>query len=75
MPVLDKPTFMRQYEYLMDRTNDFEVARNETAFISLVFAVFACAAQLVDDPRLKGERPDDGGMGMLYYERSAFASK
>ena len=46
-----------------------QLARNETAFIALVFAVFACAAQLVDDPRLKGEKEDDGGMGMVYYER------
>lgn len=53
----------------MDRTDDMQLARNETAFIALVFAVFACAAQLVDDPRLKGEKEDDGGMGMVYYER------
>ncbi|KAI0316712.1 fungal-specific transcription factor domain-containing protein [Amylostereum chailletii] len=69
-PVLDKPTFLRQYAFLMDRTNDPTLARTETAFIALVFAVFACAAQLVDDPRLKGEKEDDGGVGMVYYERA-----
>jgi hypothetical protein len=53
----------------MDHTGDVTLSRNETAFIGLIFAVFACAAQLLDDPRLKGEKSDDGGMGMLYYER------
>ncbi|KAI0049592.1 hypothetical protein FA95DRAFT_1488883 [Auriscalpium vulgare] len=70
IPILDKPTFMRQYNYLMDRTTDRSLARTETAFISLVFAVFACSAQLVEDPRLNGEKPDEGGMGMVYYERA-----
>ncbi|THH06739.1 hypothetical protein EW146_g9520 [Bondarzewia mesenterica] len=70
MPVVDKPTFTRQYNYLMDHTKDLQLARTETSFIALVFAVFACAAQLVDDPRLKGEQEDDGGMGMVYYERA-----
>jgi hypothetical protein len=38
--------------------------------MSLVFAVFACAAHLVDDPRLSNDGNfDDGGMGMVYYER------
>ena len=54
---------MRQYAYIMDHTLDIHLARKETALIALVFAVFACAAQLVEDPRLKGEREDDGGMG------------
>jgi len=62
---------MRQYEYLMDHTGDLQLARTETAFIGLVFSVFACAAQLVDDPRLKSDTSDDGGMGMVYYERYA----
>jgi hypothetical protein len=70
MPVIDKPSFMRQYSNLMDNKHDIELARRETVFICLVFAVFACAAQLVDDPRLSiGESSDDGGMGMVYYER------
>ncbi|TFY83848.1 hypothetical protein EWM64_g177 [Hericium alpestre] len=70
IPIIDKPTFMRHYKYVMEHTHDENLARTETAFIALVFAVFACAAQLVDDPRLKGERQDDGGMGMVYYERA-----
>jgi hypothetical protein len=70
MPVIDKPSFLLQYNNLMDNTHDIDFARKETVFICLVFAVFACAAQLVDDPRLTvGENPDDGGMGMVYYER------
>ncbi|KAI0069046.1 hypothetical protein BV25DRAFT_1792806 [Artomyces pyxidatus] len=69
IPVIDKPSFMFKYSYLMEHTNDQHLARTETAFIALVFAVFACAAQLIEDPRLKGEKEDDGGMGMVYYER------
>lgn len=70
MPVLDKPSFLRRYQQLMQRTNDPAVARSETAFMALVNAVFACAAKLVDDPRLSaGEGLDDAGMGMVYYER------
>ncbi|KAI9510447.1 fungal-specific transcription factor domain-containing protein [Russula earlei] len=70
LPVIDKPTFMRQYTYLMDHKNDQQLARTQTAFIAMVFALFACAAQLVEDPRLKCEKEDDGGMGMIYYERA-----
>jgi hypothetical protein len=60
---------MRNYAYLMDHKEDQQLARTQTAFIAMVFALFACAAQLVEDPRLKGEKEDDGGMGMFYYER------
>jgi hypothetical protein len=71
MPVLDKPSFLQQYKVLMDNTHDIALARTEAAFMSLVFAVFACAARLVDDPRLAtGDNFDDGGMGMVYYERA-----
>jgi hypothetical protein len=45
-----------------------QLARTQTAFIAMVFPLFACAAQLVEDPCLKGEKEDDGGMGMVYYE-------
>lgn len=69
MPVIDKPDFMESYNRIMDNTNDLEVVRSETAFLSLMFSLFACAANLVDDPRLNTERHDDGGMGMAYYER------
>lgn len=60
---------MRQYTYLMDHKDDQVLARTQTGFIAMVFALFACAAQLVEDPRLRGEKEDDGGMGMVYYER------
>lgn len=69
MPVIDKPSFMRQYKILMDNKDDNTLVRAETAFVSLVFAVFACSARLIEDPRLLGESLDDGGMGMVYYER------
>ena len=55
----------------MDHIGDVAFAQSETAFSSLVFAVFACAARIVDDDRLTAyELGDDGGAGMLYYERS-----
>ena len=70
MPVIDMPSFLHQYKNVMDNTHDRNLARTQTAFISLIFAVFACAACLVQDPRLStSERLDDGGMGMVYYER------
>ena len=55
---------MKQYVSLMDNTHDIVKHRTETAFISLVFAVFACGAPIVFPDRM-----DDGGMGMIYYER------
>jgi hypothetical protein len=71
MPVLDKPTFLRQYNTIMDNTKDQALVRSEAAFLCVLFAVFACAAHLVQDSRLTtGERSDDGGMGMVYYERA-----
>ncbi|PBL02271.1 hypothetical protein ARMGADRAFT_1005684 [Armillaria gallica] len=71
MPVIDKPSFLLQYTNVMNNIHDRNLARSQTAFISLIFAVFACAACLVQDPRLStSERPDDGGMGMVYYERA-----
>ncbi|OAX40653.1 hypothetical protein K503DRAFT_768378 [Rhizopogon vinicolor AM-OR11-026] len=70
MPILDKPSFMSRYKQLMTKRDDNDFIQPEAAFISVVFAVFACAARLVDDPRLTGESPDDGGIGMVYYERA-----
>jgi hypothetical protein len=71
MPVIDKPSFMTRYENLMANKHDPVLARTEAAFTALVFAVFSCAARLIDDPRLvAGENLDDGGMGMVYYERA-----
>jgi len=76
MPVIDKPYFMRKYVTIMDNSHNLEIIRSETAFLSLMFAMFACAANLVQDPRLStSERHDDGGMGMVYYERFASAFK
>ncbi|KAJ7499149.1 fungal-specific transcription factor domain-containing protein [Mycena latifolia] len=70
-PVIDKPSFLRKYSQLMDNTGDPEFSRSEAAFISLVFAVFACSARLVEDARLSiSDSLDDGGMGMVYYERA-----
>jgi hypothetical protein len=76
LPVIDKPAFLAKYQGLIENPHNSTFIRSETAFVSLVFAVFACAAHLVDDPRLRakiGERDEDGGMGMVYYERSVHA--
>ncbi|KAG2013921.1 nuclear protein, variant 2 [Coprinopsis cinerea AmutBmut pab1-1] len=71
MPVIDKPSFLTKYKQLMDNQANVNAIRKETPFLSLVFAVFACAANLVSDPRLAASgRQDDGGMGMVYYERA-----
>ncbi|KAL5527321.1 hypothetical protein ACEPAG_6112 [Sanghuangporus baumii] len=68
LPVVDKTSFLTAYKNLMDLRHDVNVVRAQTPFIALVFAVFACASRVVDDPRLNDE--DDGGLGMVYYERS-----
>lgn len=60
---------MKRYTYLMDHTNDIELARRQTAFIAVVCAVFAVAARFVNDARLMKAGLDDAGMGMVYYER------
>lgn len=61
---------MAAYKHLMDNTADVNLARTQTAFVALVFAVFACAARIVDDDRLGDPAAsDDGGIGMVYYER------
>ncbi|KAG6820448.1 hypothetical protein H0H93_000444 [Arthromyces matolae] len=71
MPILDKPAFLRQYNLIMDNLKDHALISSHGAFLSLLFAVFSCAAHLVQDGRLTtGEPTDDGGMGMLYYERA-----
>ncbi|KAG6886077.1 hypothetical protein C0993_004067 [Termitomyces sp. T159_Od127] len=74
MPVLDKSTFLRQYNLIMDNLKDHTLIRSQTAFLSVVFAVFSCAAYLVQDGRLVGQSADDGGMGMIYYERLGYSS-
>ncbi|KAM6495549.1 Fungal specific transcription factor domain containing protein [Amanita muscaria] len=71
MPVLDKPSFLDHYRHLMDNKDNLRVVRSQGAFIALIFSVFACAAPLVNDHRLTSDkRIDEGGMGMLYYERA-----
>ncbi|KAF9263637.1 hypothetical protein L218DRAFT_980039 [Marasmius fiardii PR-910] len=71
LPVLDKPEFILQYEHIMNNMHDPEIPRSQTALISLIFAVFACAANLIQDDRLDASgRADEGGMGMVYYERA-----
>ena len=73
MPIIDKPSFLARYNFIMDHTGDVTLARQETAFLALTNALFACAAKLVDDPRLSSnEGLDDAGMGMVYYERCLF---
>ena len=75
MPIIDKPSFINRYTYLMDHTSDVNLARRDTAFMALVNAVFACSAKLIDDPRLSSsEGLDDAGMGMVYYERCVFCN-
>lgn len=70
MPVVDKPAFLQQYHNVMSNMQNYDLIRNETAFIALMFAIFACAANLVQDDRLSmNGRTDEGGMGMVYYER------
>ena len=76
MPAIDKPTFLNQYNHLMDNLGNVSVARSKAPFSALVFAVFACAARIVDDPRLSARgRGDDGGAGMMYYERSVLPKR
>lgn len=57
----------------MNLKHDVNIVRAQTPFIALVFAVFACAARVLHDPRL--EAHNDGGVGMVYYERYAYHQK
>ncbi|KAH8113420.1 fungal-specific transcription factor domain-containing protein [Phellopilus nigrolimitatus] len=68
LPVIDKPSFIIAYNHLMEHKDEVLFVRAQTPFIALVFAVFACAARIVDDPRLHDN--DEGGLGMVYYERA-----
>ena len=68
-PIIDKPNFLLRYNHLMNNVGDPALAAQETAFIALTNSVFACAAKLIEDPRLHIEGLDDAGMGMVYYER------
>lgn len=55
----------------MDNTHDPHAAGIDTAFVALTFSVFAIASRFLDDPRLATGKADEGGMGMIYYERYA----
>lgn len=47
-----------------------EQNHDDASFVSVVFAVFACAARFTEDDRLTEEiSAEAGGMGMIYYER------
>lgn len=70
LPVLDKPSFLKQYHLLMDNTNDPRAVGIDTAFVAQTFSVFSVAARFLDDPRLSTGKADEGGMGMMYYERA-----
>ncbi|KAF8450778.1 fungal-specific transcription factor domain-containing protein [Boletus edulis BED1] len=70
MPMLDKPSFMARYKRLMGKRSDTAFIQVEAPFMSIVFAIFACTARLVNDQRLTSDRLDDGGMGMDFYERA-----
>ena len=67
--MVDKPSFLKQYNLLMDNTQDPQAAGIDTAFVALTFAVFAVASRFLDDPRLSTGNADEGGIGMVYYER------
>jgi hypothetical protein len=69
MPVVDSTAFLSQYRRIMDEKKITTPA--DTGFATVVFAVFACAARFVDDPRLETTEADagEGGMAFVYYER------
>jgi len=55
----------------MENTPDPHAVGIETAFVALTFSLFAIASRFLDDPRLATGKADEGGMGMIYYERYA----
>jgi hypothetical protein len=60
MPILDKSSFLQDYHALHERMD----LRSDAAFLSVVFAVYACAARLVE-----GQRSPSEDIGIVYYER------
>ena len=68
LPVIDKLSFLQRYRRLMDNHGTGE----RGGFVAVVFAVFACAARFVDDPRIRAEGlgKDGRGTAMIFYERS-----
>lgn len=53
----------------MDNKQEPHTVGIETVFVALTFSVFAVASRFLDDPRLSTGKADEGGMGMIYYER------
>ena len=60
VPILDKSSFLRDYQALHERLD----LRSDAALLSVVFAVYACAARL-----LPGAQNQSEDTGMIYYER------
>jgi hypothetical protein len=49
---------------------DNEGRAEKPGFVAVVFAVFACAARFLDDPRIKSVNYNDTrGTAMVFYER------
>lgn len=69
--MLDKQSFLADYRRLFDGNLINNAADDaDAAIVSVIFAVFACAARFVEDPRLaEGVTAEEGGVGMIYYER------
>ena len=67
LPVIDKLSFLQRYRRLMDNHG----AGERGGFVAVVFAVFACAARFLDDPRIRAEGvgKDGRGTAMIFYER------
>jgi Fungal specific transcription factor domain len=66
LPVLDRPSFLERYQRLMDNNGMGE----KPGFVAVVFAVFACAARFLDDPRIKlTHYSDPRSTAMIFYER------
>lgn len=68
LPVLDRPSFLVRYRRLMDNEGEGE----KPGFVAVVFAVFACAARFLDDPRIQATHyRDSRSTAMIFYERCA----
>ncbi len=67
LPLIEKLSFLQRYGQLMDNHG----AGEQAGFVAVVFAVFACAARFVDDPRIRtgGVGKDGRGTAMIFYER------
>jgi hypothetical protein len=68
LPIIDKLEFLQRYRQLMDNRGTGE----QGGFVAVVFAVFACAARFVNDPRIRSEGVGKDGRDtpMIFYERS-----